>query len=238
MITRGVGARAAAPVAPQLRGRALRELPRRAPSACGRSRQSGLHPSNCRLLDAGEAALTMAGDGSPRAARARLRVDRPSGRRARWRGRSSCAPSTAARSAEAARAHGAERRRRLAGARRSSARPTCATCSSRWACSPRRSRRRSPGSASRRFHERVIAAAERGACARSCGGERQRASAASRTSTRTGRRPTSPCSRPRARGEEVEQWAAIKRAVVRGDHRRGRHDHPPPRRRARPPPLV
>ncbi|HEY0517700.1 MAG TPA: FAD-binding oxidoreductase [Solirubrobacteraceae bacterium] len=26
--------------------------------------QSGLHPSNCRLLDAGEAALTMAGDGS------------------------------------------------------------------------------------------------------------------------------------------------------------------------------
>ena len=26
--------------------------------------QSGLHPSNCRLLDAGEAALTMAGDGT------------------------------------------------------------------------------------------------------------------------------------------------------------------------------
>jgi alkyldihydroxyacetonephosphate synthase len=25
--------------------------------------QSGLHPSNCRLLDAGEAGLTMAGDG-------------------------------------------------------------------------------------------------------------------------------------------------------------------------------
>ena len=43
---------------------------------------------------------------------------------------------------------------------------------------------------------------------------------------------------PARRGEEVEQWAQIKRGGVRGDPRRGRHDHPPPRRRARSSPVV
>ena len=35
-----------------------------APSACRAISQAGLHPANCRLLDPGEAGLTMAGDGS------------------------------------------------------------------------------------------------------------------------------------------------------------------------------
>ena len=44
--------------------------------------QSGLHPSNCRLIDPSEARLTLAGDGIVRAAGAWLRVLRPRGRRA------------------------------------------------------------------------------------------------------------------------------------------------------------
>ena len=43
---------------------------------------------------------------------------------------------------------------------------------------------------------------------------------------------------PARRGEELEQWAADQgRGLRRGDRRRG-HDHPPPRRRPRPPSLV
>ena len=43
---------------------------------------------------------------------------------------------------------------------------------------------------------------------------------------------------PARRGSELEQWARAQGGRIRGDHRRRRHDHPPPRRRARPPPLV
>ncbi len=43
---------------------------------------------------------------------------------------------------------------------------------------------------------------------------------------------------PARRGEEVEQWGAVKRAVSDAIDRRGRHDHPPSRRRARSPAVV
>ena len=43
--------------------------------------QSGLHPSNCRLLDPGEAALTMAGDGTHALLVLGFESDRPSRRR-------------------------------------------------------------------------------------------------------------------------------------------------------------
>ena len=60
---RGVGARAAATRAPALGRGALRELLQGA--ECVRAiSQSGLNPANCRLIDAREARMTMAGDGS------------------------------------------------------------------------------------------------------------------------------------------------------------------------------
>ena len=43
---------------------------------------------------------------------------------------------------------------------------------------------------------------------------------------------------PARRGEEVEQWAAIKRAASDAVHRGRGHDHPSPRGRARPPAVV
>ena len=106
-----------------------------------------------------------------RAARARLRVRPTTPSTRRCRGRSRSAPSTAARSRgrSAPATRPAARTPWAPGARRSSARPTCATCSSRWACSRRRSRRRSRGSASPRFHERVTAAGRAGAVRDACG---------------------------------------------------------------------
>ena len=114
--------------------------------------QSGLYPSNCRLLDALEAGATGAGDGELEPARARLRVRPPPGRRAdgRWRWRS---PATRRqRPGEAPpRAAGGEaaRTRSAPGAAPSCWPPTCATPSSPAASSPRPSRRRSPGTGSR-----------------------------------------------------------------------------------------
>ena len=43
---------------------------------------------------------------------------------------------------------------------------------------------------------------------------------------------------PAVRGGEVEQWDEIKAAAAEARDRGRRHDHPPPRRRPRPPPLV
>ena len=122
--------------------------------------QSGLRPSNCRLIDAEEARMTGAGDGVVRAARARLRGRRrrrccPSASCsiARWR----CAPTRAASGTRApcdgrwpARATRAAATPSAHGAPRSCARRTCATRSSRWGSCRRRSRRRSRGSASTR----------------------------------------------------------------------------------------
>ena len=154
--------------------------------------QSGLSPANCRLIDAREAAMTMAGDGTRArcSCSASSRPTTPSRRRCRERLRS--APSTAARcprtSARAAGRAGA-RTPSAPGARRSSARRTCATCSWRWACSRRRSRRRSRGSASRAF----TSASKRPASRRwaRCAARAGASPRASRTSTRTDRPSTS-----------------------------------------------
>ena len=103
--------------------------------------QAGLAPSNCRLVDAREAALTFAGDGSaallvlgfessgaPVADRmeAALALCREHG--GAWDQQSDGPRGSG--SAPASR----RRLRTRRGARRSCARPTCATCSSRWAC--------------------------------------------------------------------------------------------------------
>ena len=55
---------------------------RPAPRRCGSCRSPGLNPSNCRLLDPAESALTHAGPAGQGAAGAGLRVGAPSGGRA------------------------------------------------------------------------------------------------------------------------------------------------------------
>ena len=125
--------------------------------------QSGLNPSNCRLLDPAESALTHAGP--PGKALLVLGFESAhhpvDGRwRSRWRRPGTTAASPA--SCAAARRHSRDpgrcaraaagergRGRRLGpGATPSSPRRTCATPSSPAACSRTPSRRRSPGSAS------------------------------------------------------------------------------------------
>ena len=117
--------------------------------------QSGLAPTNCRLLDAGEAQHARARATAPppcscSASRAPItRSTRGS------RARPSCAATRAALVPEGAvrtRTDDAARARapRARGATRSSTRPTCATRSCARRSSPRRSRPRSPGTRSRR----------------------------------------------------------------------------------------
>ena len=175
--------------------------------ACARSSQSGLHPSNCRLIDAREAALTMAGDGTPALLVLGFEsADHPVDARAGARA-GDLRASTAA---------SAERAERLGGGgavgawreRVPRARRTCATRSSRWACSRRRSRRRSRGSASPRFHERVTAAA-REALREACG-EGGRVTCRFTHVYPDGPAPYFTVLAPARRGEEVEQWGAIK----------------------------
>ena len=43
---------------------------------------------------------------------------------------------------------------------------------------------------------------------------------------------------PARRGSELEQWQEVKDAAGEAILAARRHDHPPPRRRARPPALV
>ena len=120
--------------------------------------QSGLHPSNCRLIDPAEAALTGAGDGSGLCSCSASSPPRCQSTGS-WPRRWSCAVITAAAGTGPPRAGGAApvragsqaaATRSEAGARRSCALPTCVTRSWRWACCRRRSRRRSPGTGSRR----------------------------------------------------------------------------------------
>ena len=86
------------------------------------------------------------------------------------------------------------------------------------------------------LHERVTRGRRGGAARAARGGRRERA--ASRTSTPTGPRPTSPCSRRGRRGRGGGAVGGVKRAVRDAILQEGRHDHPPPRGRARPPALV
>ena len=170
--------------------------------------QSGLHPANCRLLDAGEARLTMAGDGSTRAAAcsASSPADHPR-RRERWRGRWS-----------SAREHGgtvARRVRRSAAARTRSARwreaflgapyvrdvlvamgVLCETFETAitW--------ERFAG-----FHERVLSAADAGRAAKSAPEAEGRVSCRFTHVYPDGPAPYFTVIAPARRGEEVEQWA-------------------------------
>ena len=157
---RGVDARAGrGPRSRRRRARALRRASSRAPRRCGRSSQSGLYPANCRLLDPGEAALTGAAPDGQGAAGARLRVGRPPARRRGWRARSSCCAD-----------HGGESPSADAARRRSAARGGAwrdaflqapylrdALIAARRR-SPRRSRPRSPGTASTRSSPRCASA--------------------------------------------------------------------------------
>ena len=143
---RGVGARAAAPHPPPLGGRGLRGLRR------GRGVRAGAQPVGAEpgQLPADRRARGQDHDGRRRWQRAagdRLRVHRPPRRRADGAGARDLRASMGARVGRGARrADG----RDTVGTwrRRSCALPTCATCSWRWACSAKPSRRRSPGSAS------------------------------------------------------------------------------------------
>ena len=166
--------------------------------------QSGLHPRNCRLIDALEARRPARATGA-RAARARLRVGRPrpSGRgidRAlehlpRARRRRADEPSDGG--------GGAAAWRERVPARAVPARH--AAC--RSACSPTRSRRRSPGSASRRSTW-----PSRGA-AREALGEPCRVTCRFTHAYPDGPAPYFTVLAPARRGDEVAQWHEIKRAA-------------------------
>ena len=165
---RGVGARARAPRVPGLRRRRVRHVRGRGAGGA-RARAVGSAPSNCRLLDPGEAALTGAAESGALLVLGFESADHGSvpGSTAR----SSCAPSTAARRRRAdLKEPGGDGARaatpRGRGATRSSTRPTCATRSSPRASSPRRSRPRSRGIASGGTW-RACAPPRRRRCARS-----------------------------------------------------------------------
>ena len=238
---RGVGARAAA---------ARRTAPR-APCASPTSRagaeavralaQSGLHPSNCRLLDAREAALTFAGDGSHALLVLGVRVD---GRAASTSGMRAALEICARARRRVGRRAAAPAAARSALARGVPARALPARRARRAGRAGRDLRDGDHLGALRRASHAAVTAATRAALARAAArGDR----AASRTSIPTGRRRTSPCSRPARRGDEVAQWDAIKRAAgdailagggtITHHHAVGR-DHRPWYDRQRPEPFA
>ena len=159
-------------------------------------------------------------------ARAGLRVGRPSARGLDGPGARAAAATTAG---EAKRGPAAAAR--APGARPSSRRPTCATPSSPPASSATRSRPRSPGTASTSFVAEVRERAER-------------ALGEGRVTCRLthvypdGAAPYFTVLAPARRGSEVEQWDEVKAAASEAVIAAGRHDHPPPRGRPRPPALV
>ncbi len=210
-----------------LRGRALRRASRRARECVRALSQSGLNPSNCRLIDPREARLTMVGDGS-----AALLVlgfesaDHPveeAMRRALELCREHGGEATGGGAARGARQAGAMRWAR--GARRS--------CGRRYL----RDVLRGDGGAQRDVRDGDHLGALPGAPRARDGGRRARparrwAAARGQVSCRfthvypDGPAPYFTVIAPGRRGEEVEQWAAIKRAVSRGDPRGGRRRSP------------
>ena len=215
--------------------------------------QSGLNPSNCRLLDPAESELTHAG---------------PPGKALLVLGFESAhhpvdEPMRIA--LEAARDHGGEAGRgaraprgprgRRSGRRlapRLPRRPVPARhASSRSASSPTPSRRRSPGSASREFHARVMETARR-AIAEACGAPPDGPGSPRLSCRFTHVYPDGPAPYytvlcPARRGGEVEQWDEIKAAVseavidaggtITHHHAVGR-DHRPWYDRQRPEPFA
>ena len=164
----------------------------------------------------------------PGPARARLRIGRPrAGRLARPRARAVRRPRRRGRVAAASAASP-----RAPGAMPSSRLPTCATRSSPRASSPRPSRRRSRGTASSPWCDGVRAGAPRGA--RRPGRRDLPADArlpGRRRALLHGARAGSP-----RRGAGAVGGA--EGGGVRGDRRRGRHHHAPPRGRPRPQAVV
>ena len=158
--------------------------------------QSGLQP---RELPSARSRRGAHDDGRrrrERAARARLRVDRPSRRGAD--GARAGDLRRARRRRRAGRERPCGRRTPSApGARRSWAPPTCATRSSRWGCWRETFETAITWERFPAFHEQRHAPPPRRRCCVQGGAGGAGCSAASRTSTRTGRRPTSRCSRPR-----------------------------------------
>ena len=215
--------------------------------------QSGLYPSNCRLLDALRGGHDRRRHRREEPAGARLRVRRTSRSTSRcaWRSKSpsptAASPTAAADGPQAAmcrlRPVGRRGRRRLGpGAARSCWRPTCATPSSPAACSARPSRRRSPGTASRSSTPTTMAAV-RAKVAEVCGAPAEGAGRAAGQLPLHPRLPRRPgallhgarAGGPRRRGRAVGRDQGRRR---RGADRGRRHDHPPPRGRPRSPPLV
>ena len=205
--------------------------------------QAGLYPANCRILDPHEACNTGAGDGTVADHGAGLRIGRPSARRldeararmlrrSRRRARGGGRRRRASRGRGGAVAHRlhphALRARAHGAARRSSA---------------TRSRPRSPGSGSKRFHDTVKAATER-AIREATGPAGRKSPAASRMSIPTVRRPISRFHALGRHGALIEQWRAIKTAArdaliaaggtITHHHAVGR-DHRPWYDRQRPP---
>ena len=188
--------------------------------------QSGLHPSNCRLLDPGEAALTGA---APRRAR-------PC---SCW---ASSRPTTSS-------ALDGPRPRAVRRPRRPAARAARASREGAWrdaflqapylrdtlvaaASSPRPSRRRSPGTASPTLVDGVREGVARGARRRG----RRHLPAHARVPGR--RRALLHGARPRPARRRARAVGGAEAGGLRGDRRGGRHDHAPPRGRPRPQALV
>ncbi len=205
--------------------------------------QSGLHPSNCRLLDAGEAALTMAGDGSHALLVLGFEsADHP-------------VAEAMARALELCAAHGgtvSERRDAAGGDAVSS----LARRVPRRSVRARRARGDGRAGGDVRDGDHVGAlrglprARDRRDRAGGARGVRRRAagsSAASRTSTPTGPRRTSPCSRPRAAARRSSSGPRSSRrpprrsspraATITHHHAVGR-DHRPWYDRQRPEPFA
>ncbi len=193
--------------------------------------QSGLHPSNCRLLDAGEAAMTMAGDGR----RALLVLGFESAHH----------PVDAQLQAALAvcAEHGgvAEERSGDAGAAESwrSAFLQAPYLRDLLAMAGVLAETFETAITWDRFadlHERVTAAASqamRDAC-----GEEARVHCRFTHVYPDGPAPYFTVVGPAVRGGEIEQWEADQGRRERRGARVRRHDHAPPRRRTRAPPLV
>ena len=184
---------------------AVRRLRRRGARRSGRCRSPGLYPSNCRLIDAREAEVTGAGDGSH--ALLVLGFESADARR---------------RALDDDGARDLRRPRRYVGAARTPARGAARTVGS-W----REAFLRAPylrdvfvaiGVLSETFEtaitwDRFPAFHERGDRRRSRARSRERvrrpgrSRAASRTCIRTGRRPYYTILAPARRGAELEQWA-------------------------------
>ena len=221
---RGVGARAAAPVAPGRAHGALRLASWPAPRRCAPSSRPACGPPTAGSSTRWRPQQTGAGDGERARARARLRVHRPR-RRARARARARALPRARRRARRAA--------RRGATARRVARGLPAHALPARHARAPRDPHRHLRD----RHHVGAPARLPRGRRRRDARGARRALPRDLPPHARLSRRPGALLHGPRA-GAPRRRARAVARDEerrLRRDPRRGRHHHPPPRRRARPP---